>query len=266
MEEKTEGTALHRSPRRLLKGLLFLMACSILLAVVIYTPIFTLQRVQLNGAVTLTPERIEQIGRIHIGEPLFRIETLTVAQNLMQDLRIESAVVRRRLPDTLEIDIEERRPIATVACDYGYLDFDRTGKALTGCQTMKSTATIPLISGVAVHDLYIGDDNTDETIAQVLDLLQRLDSDSLSQISEINVAHPKAVVAYTTSAVPIRLGTLDRLDVKAKLMQDFLADLKTNPHAVEYVDFSYEAPFIRFRGLSDASPVREDTEGKKRYE
>lgn len=262
MEERTERTrqtVVHRSPRRIFKGFLFLAVCSLLIAVLTYTPLFTLQRVQLNGAVTLTPEMVQQIGRIHIGEPLFQIETLTVANNLMQDLRIESAVVRRHLPDTLEIDIEERRSIATVACDYGYLDLDRTGKVLTAYQSLKGMK-LPLITGIALRDLYIGDDNADETIASVLDLLQRLDGDALNQISEVNVSNPAAVVAYTTSAVPIRIGKLDRLDEKAQLIGDFLADRKTSRHAVDYVDFSYEAPFIRLRDISETTPVKQKTE------
>ena len=259
MEEKTGRPAVHRSPRRIFKGILFLLACSLIVAVLTYTPLFTLQRVQLNGAVTLTPEMVQQIGRIHIGEPLFQIETLTVAHNLMQDLRIESAVVRRHIPDTLEIDIEERRSIATVACDYGYLDLDRTGKAIAAYQSLKGM-NIPLITGVTLHGLYIGDDNTDERVAQILDFLQRLDGESLNQISEVNISRPDAIVAYTTSAVQIRLGTLERPDEKVRLIEDFFADLKTSHHDVEYVDFSYEAPFIRFRDIADTPLSDQATE------
>ena len=109
----------HRSGRRLFKGLLFLAACGLVMAIVVYTPIFTLQRVEVSGTSYLTKEQICEIGRIHTGEPLFQLQTDAVAQNLMHDLRIESAVVRRRLPDRLEIEVVERKPVATVACDYG---------------------------------------------------------------------------------------------------------------------------------------------------
>ena len=120
----------HRSGRRLFKGLLFLAACGLVMAIVVYTPIFTLQRVEVSGTSYLTKEQICENGRIHTGEPLFQLQTDDVAQNLMHDLRIESAVVRRRLPDRLEIEVVERKPVATVACDYGYLDLGRSGVAV----------------------------------------------------------------------------------------------------------------------------------------
>ena len=42
-----------------------------------------------------------------------------------------------------------------------------------------------MITGVKVHDLYVGDDNNDETISQVLKFLAALDTESMNQISEI---------------------------------------------------------------------------------
>ena len=85
------------------------------MAIVVYTPIFTLQRVEVSGISYLTREQVLEIGRIHTGEPLFQLQTDAVAQNLMHDLRIESAVVRRRLPDRLEIEVVESRqsPVTT---------------------------------------------------------------------------------------------------------------------------------------------------------
>ena len=47
----------------------------------------------------------------------------------------------------------------------------------------------------------------------------------------------------------IRLGKLDRLDEKAVLTADFVKSLKTSRHAIDYVDFSYEAPFIKLKGF-----------------
>ena len=56
---------------------------------------------------------------------------------------------------------------------------------------------------------------------------------------------PETVVAYTKNALPIRLGDLDGIADKAGLTQDFLQDQRTTRHTVEFVDFSYDAPFIK---------------------
>lgn len=231
-----------------MKGLLFLFACGVIMAIIIYTPLFTLQHVEIHGNTYLTEEQITAIGRIHKGEPLFQLQTDVVAQNLMHDLRVESAVVRRRLPDTVEIEVSERKPVATMACDYGYLDLDRNGKVLSVYKNLHNVP-IPLITGMELTGLYVGDDVSDEYVRDVLYFLNHLNVDTLNQISEINIARPDAVVAYTNGSVEIRLGKMERLDEKASLTDDFVSDLKTSRHIIEYVDFSYEAPFIRMKNM-----------------
>lgn len=228
------------------------------MAIVVYTPIFTLQRVEVSGISYLTREQVLEIGRIHTGEPLFQLQTDAVAQNLMHDLRIESAVVRRRLPDRLEIEVVERKPVATVACDYGYLDLDHNGKIIAAYRALHSVP-IPLITGMEVKGLYLGDEVKDENVKKVLYFLSQIDTEALNQISEVNIANPDGVVAYANSSVQIRLGKLDRLDEKAVLTADFVKSLKTNRHAIDYVDFSYEAPFINLKGFD---PNFEKEEGK----
>ena len=106
---------------------------------------------------------------------------------------------------------------------------------------------IPLITGVKAHGKYVGDSVSDETVQQMLAFLSQLDVGALNQISEITLLRPGYIVAYTTGSVQIRLGALERLEEKAKLTQTFLDDLRENPHPIEYVDFSYESPFIKLR-------------------
>ena len=170
------------------------------MAIVVYTPIFTLQRVEVSGISYLTREQVLEIGRIHTGEPLFQLQTDAVAQNLMHDLRIESAVVRRRLPDRLEIEVVERKPVATVACDYGYLDLDHNGKIIAAYRALHSVP-IPLITGMEVKGLYLGDEVKDENVKKVLYFLSQIDTEALNQISEVNIANPDGVVAYANSSV-----------------------------------------------------------------
>ena len=90
-------------------------------------------------------------------------------------------------------------------------------------------------------------------MGKILEFLSLLDADSLNSLSEVNVTNPNAVMAYTNQAVQIRLGNFDRWEEKAKLTRDFLLSLPNARHQIEYVDFSYTAPFIRLKEqLKDA--------------
>ena len=119
---------------------------------------------------------------------------------------------------------------------------------------------LPLITGGKIQGKYIGDTVEDETVQQMLAFLDLLGADALNQISEITLLRPGYVVACLpqqlhgkggdgvgTGAVQIRLGAFERIEEKATLTQGFLDDLKVNPYPVEYVDFTYTSPFIKFR-------------------
>ena len=236
-----------RIKRRLLKGIFLLILTAMIIWVFVYVPLFTLKEVKLINATYLTKEDIMKVGGIYLGEPLFQLETDVVAKRLQQDLRIEEVKVKRELPSTLEVEIKERKPLATITCDYGYLDLDKQGKVIDSYKTLKMMP-IPMITGALARDLYIGDDVTDEMVKKILFYLQQMTESSLNKLSEIAVIGPDYVVAYTNvsnKAVQIRIGKLERLEEKAKLTEDFLQDLELNPHAVEYVDFNYTAPFIK---------------------
>ena len=241
------------SSRRILRGAFYLLCASGIIAVLVYSPLFTFQQLVVHGNVHLDENELCEIARIHYGQRLFELKTDEMTTNLLRDLRIESAVVRRQLPHKIEMDIVERIPVATVACDYGYLDFDRQGKVIASYRSLKG-ADIPIITGVKLRDLYIGDDNNDPQVAQAISFLARIDPAGIGEISEVSLRNPDAVVAYTKTALPIRLGQLTGIPDKAALTQDFLRDQKTTRHTVEYVDFSYDAPFIK---LADKT-----TEGK----
>jgi len=85
-------------------------------------------------------------------------------------------------------------------------------------------------------------------VKKILSFLQKLDDESLNKISEVAIISEDYIVAYTNTgekSIQIRIGKLERLDDKARLTEDFLKDLATNPNPIEYIDFNYTAPFIK---------------------
>ena len=249
--------ATRRSPRRILKGGGFLAVIAAVMVLLVYSPIFTLQHIDLDGASYLKDTDIANIAGIHRGEPLFSLKTDEVTSRLKQDLRIEDVQVRRVLPATLAVHITERRPLATIATDYGYADLDHTGKILAVHKSL-ANMQIPLITGFNLKEKYVGDDIGDQAAEDILYFLGKLPEGAMSQISEIAMLRPDYVVAYTTGAVQIRLGALDRLDEKAKLTKGFLEDQKATPYPVEYVDFSYTSPVIKLKQQLKASETATD--------
>ena len=241
---KIKRVRAHRSGRRVFKGVIFLLITGAILGVFVYLPFMTLMKINLVGATYLTEEDILKIGNIYIGEPMFELETDQITSRLSKDLRIEEVTVRR---NTLDVTIKERTPVATIICDYGFLDLDGHGKIIDSYKNLK-VMKIPMITGAAVHDKYIGDEVDDKLVQEILKFLQKINAESLNKISEVAIISEDYIVAYTNTAeraVQIRIGKLERLEEKARLTEDFLKNLDKNPNPIEYVDFNYTAPFIK---------------------
>lgn len=243
-------TAPVRAPSKkwqwLFQVLGFLGFVAVAVAAVFYLPVFKLEFISVRGNSYVSSDDVFRIAGVYKGQHMFQVETDKAAQNLRKDLRIEQAVVKRTFPNGIVIEVEERRPVACVACEFGFLDLDRSGMVLNAYR-VRHLQTLPLLVGVTVRDVYIGDMVKDEQTLLALDYLSRLEENTLSQIVEVNLADSKYVVARTTNAAEIRIGVLERLEDKAVTTASFIADLRVTTRPIEALDMTTTAPYIVFR-------------------
>ena len=246
MEEQARPAAVARHKWHWLwQALLFFGAVAAIAAAVFYLPFFKVQSISVVGNSYVPTADICRIAGIYRGQHLLQVETDTAARTLTKDLRIEQAGVRRVFPNGIMIEVEERRPVAAIACEYGFLDLDRQGMVLNA-HKQRESGSIPLLTGVTAQDRYIGDRVEEETVQAALLYLSGLDEGELGQIVELRLSDPAKVVGCTVNAVEIRIGRLERLDEKIKTTKVFLQDLRTNARPIEFIDMEYAQPFVRF--------------------
>ena len=240
------GVAVHTPSKKwqwLFQVLAFLGFVAVAVAAVVYLPVFKLDSISVIGNSYIPAEDIFRIAGVQKGQHMFQVETDKAVQNLRKDLRIEQAVVKRTFPNGIIIEVEERRPVACVACEFGFLDLDRKGMVLNAYR-VHHLQTIPLIVGVEVRDLYIGDTVKDAQMQLALEYLSKLGDQTLSQIVEMNLSNPQYVVARTTNAAEIRIGVLERLEDKAHTTESFIADLRVTKKPISFIDLTTSAPYI----------------------
>ncbi|MFA6850521.1 MAG: FtsQ-type POTRA domain-containing protein [Selenomonadaceae bacterium] len=218
----------------------------IALAVLLVSPLFKVRNIKVVGNMYIPTEDVCRIAGAFEGENIFQLHTNKMTEQLNGDLRIEKASVRRVFPSTVEIQVQERVPLARIACEYGYLEIDHEGKVLDAYRSPKNIE-VPMVTGIIVRDLYVGDEIQESSVQKVLKYLTYLDPESVKQLVEIHIVLPDRAIAYTAGSVQIRIGTLERLEEKAKLTEGFLAELKIAKHPIEYIDFDFASPFIKFR-------------------
>ena len=76
------------SSRRILRGAFYLLCASGIIAVLVYSPLFTFQQRVVHGNVHLDENELCEIARIHYGQRLFELKTDEMTTNLLRDLRV----------------------------------------------------------------------------------------------------------------------------------------------------------------------------------
>ena len=256
MMEETSAAAVSPLPpathrhkwRWLSRGLSFVAAASALAAALFYLPFFRVQSITVTGNHYVPTEDICRIAGVYRGQHLLQVKTTAAAHTLMKDLRIDQASIHRVIPNGITIEVEERRPVAAIACEYGFLDLDRWGLVLNAHRQW-TPGSVPLIAGASVRDRYIGDTIDESPLREVLRYLSHIKPEALGQITDVTLSSPEHIVAHTVNAAEIRVGSLEpeRLEQKAGLTQDFLEELRTTKHPMEFIDLTYSQPFVKFR-------------------
>ena len=227
---------------------LFLIALSIMIAGLLFinSAFFSIGSIVVDGNQYISSDDIIRIAGIDGNINIFRINTGELKKRLLCDLRIDDVEISRKFPATIVISVKERQPLAYVASGFGFVEIDRQGVVLSAFKTLRKI-NVPMITGVSLGDVYVGDKADRQEVMNVLPYLASLDENTLNQISEVNVASQERILAYTVGSVHIRIGNNEQLAAKAKMTNQILKEIKDKQTAVEYIDLTYATPFIKFK-------------------
>ena len=106
----------------------------------------SVNQVLVQGRIETAPAAILSALDVHRGTPILAFDPEQARKALEQLPWIKSAVVERRLPDTLYVRITERKPIALWQNDHKMVVVDADGVVLTG-RDLQRFARLPLLVG-----------------------------------------------------------------------------------------------------------------------
>ncbi|MDO4203762.1 MAG: FtsQ-type POTRA domain-containing protein [Selenomonadaceae bacterium] len=219
-----------------------------------YMPLFNLDEIKVVGNSYVTAEEVCRMAGVYRGQHILSVSPEDAKTLLMKDLRIERAEVKRLLPNGLMIQVTERQPVLNIPCDYGYIDIDREGLVLAAYRT-PAQHQVPQLVGMKVHDLYISDSVKEQAIRDIAAFLGHIGPQAIASLSYVNISNPEHITCLTPDRTEIRLGKLDRPEEKAKICRDFLAELKLSKHPMEYIDLSFDTPFVKLR-QENSAPIQ----------
>lgn len=174
----------------------------------LHMPYFNLQHVDVTGNQRLSRTEIIEASEIEAGINLLTINLGALTDRLKRHSWIRSAVVYRRFPGQLIIEIEERAPRAILAAEKLYYVDEQAeffSRLLPG-----DSVGYPLFTGVTGAQLETRGSEVREMIRQglgLLDLMERAKSGlDVSKISEIRIDLREGLSLQTRTGRIIVLG------------------------------------------------------------
>lgn len=233
------------SKRNIVRGLIGLFSI-LMLIFIINSPLLKIGYVKVTGNSYLPREDVLQIARIKEPLNIFSVQTDVIQDYLQNDLRIDTAKVWRDFPNCLNIEITERLPVAVMNCNYGYVNLDKNSVVIDIYTDAKKIQK-PVITGMVLQDVYIGDSINDDTVKKILVYLGLLNDEVLSQIRQVNIADKEHIELYTVKGTKIILGNLEDVEKIAEKTQEIFKDMSTTTIPVEYIDLSYSRPVLKIK-------------------
>lgn len=245
MVKKPDKSGSFISGRNIVRGLIGLF-CILLLIFIIKSSLLKIGYVKVTGNLYLPREEVLKIAQIQEPLNIFSVQTNVIQDYLQSDLRIDTAKVWRDFPNCLNIEITERLPVAVMNCNYGYVNLDKNSVVIDVYTDVKKIQK-PIITGIILQDVYIGDNINNDAVKRILVYLGLLSNDILGQVRRINIVNKEHIELYTVKGERIILGDLEDARKLADRTQEFFNDMNTTTIPIEYIDLSYSRPVLKIK-------------------
>lgn len=216
-----------------------LMGTMVLLA----SPLFEFRTLEVQGGVRLTQEIIlERTGMVP-GQSLFSLDLAEAERVLKQDPIIARIRIKRKLPNTVVVDLTERRPVALLKTSDGFWAVDASGIPLFHTNDLSSA--VPLMTYALDVQPVAGEALTEPRLLAAMQFAGALTLQGLARLSEIH-ADGDDIVVYTRDGVSISLGREGDMPDKARVLEGLLRDVERGNLQVVHIDLRHpRTPAIR---------------------
>lgn len=163
------------------------------------SPIFNIKEINVVNNNQIATETIISLSQLPIGQNLFRFNRNQVEKEIKTNPYIENVEITRKLPNKIEISIQEREKSYNVQFLNGYAYINNQGYIL---EISEQKLDLPVIQGiltepeniVAGNRLNIEDLEKLETIIQIMNICKSYELDK--KVSTINITDKSNYILY----------------------------------------------------------------------
>lgn len=185
--------------KRMLKftALLIIIIAGIIFALV--SPIFNIEEIEVSNNDQINTETIISLSQLNLGQNIFKFNKNKINKNIKTNAYIESVEIKRKLPNKVQIQIEERKQEYNVEFLNGYAYINNQGYIL---QISEEKQSLPTIQGISTPDEQIVEGNRLnsedleklEVIIQIMNICKNYELDS--KVTNIDISTKDEYTLY----------------------------------------------------------------------
>lgn len=184
----------------------------------------------------------DDILRLYRGRNIFDIDIKSLSERIKNDYPIiERAMVKRLLPDTIEINIVPRIPIAVLSARQNF-PVDRWGMVLS---PGRSRGSLPVIEGLSFWAKPRVGERLDsvqlEKAFMLLDAFKKIGSRWSHTATTIDVSNHRNLSFYLQNGIEVKIGD-EKFLTRLKMLGETLSKPDLDKNNIKYID-------LRFRNV-----------------
>ena len=195
------------------------------------------KKINIRGCSPISKKWVFQKTGVKKDENILTINLVKESGELERNPWIYKAVVKRSLPDTIEIQIQERKPIAVIKLNDFYL-MDRHGDIFKKAE--QHELNLPLLTGLSKEDLIKSSDEASRIINAAISLIDNLKGKKMLNGRDTKIEMDKVfglTVVNATDNTKIFFGH-DDYETKLALLSRIVDDLGKKGLSTKFININ----------------------------
>jgi cell division protein FtsQ len=190
--------------------------------------LFNIKTINVSGNERVSQQEIIRLSGLNYQQNILRINTKETMKGIFQNPYVKKIKIRRALPNIINIDIIERKPMVLAPYVGSYLFVDEEGIVVEINASIKDMK-LPIVTGLKFNTFKLGEElkvENKEQLSTVVTLIKEITRAGINQeITEINTADTQNIMLITKNGVKINLGDASNMEKKLPMAKAILQDL-----------------------------------------
>ncbi len=215
----------------------------------IQSDFFILEKIDVKGNKNISKSDILNVVNIKIGSNIFHLNLRQTSQNLNLLPAIKNVTILRKLPDTVIINVEERKYFAVIPYKNCFKIIDNEFIIIKNANKI-SSIDVPLITGINMPDNIQNGEMIDiKNKDIILEIVKLIWGEANTYFSEINLTEDYSIKMYTNEGIEVHFGDVTNIRDKFLLFKNLYLEKakQNNLDNIIYIDVSFKGrPVIKY--------------------